>query len=95
MRSTTRYGSIIALVVAGLLAIAPAAMAQDSSALGGYAGAGGEAQTQVTAAPSAEPAPEGSLPFTGLDLALVASGGLVLILAGAALARLVPRKETR
>jgi len=92
MRSTTRYGFIVALVAAAVMALAPAAMAQQSS-VDGYGGAGGAPQAQVTAAPTAE-APQGSLPFSGLDLALVASGGLVLILAGAALARLVPRKET-
>ena len=74
------------------LAIAPAALAADSS-VDTYAGNGGQVATQVQAGEGGSATvsdPGGSLPFTGFDLALAAGGGLVLLLAGRALALLVP-----
>jgi len=50
---------------------------------GGVAGSGDAAPTQVVQAASSE----GSLPFTGLDLGLLAVGGLVLVGVGVTLRR--------
>jgi hypothetical protein len=59
------------------LVIPTAAMAQSSS-VGGYGGQG---------------APPSTLPFTGLDVGLLAGGGLLLLLIGLAMTRLVPRGQ--
>ena len=59
------------------LVIPTAAMAQSSS-VDGYGGQG---------------APPSTLPFTGLDVGLLAGGGLLLLLIGLAMTRLVPRGQ--
>jgi hypothetical protein len=64
------------------LAVPTAAMAQSSS-VGGYGGQGGSPS-------SVEPS---TLPFTGLDVGLLAGGGLLLLLIGLAMTRLVPRGQ--
>ena len=94
------------LTVVGALALAPAAFAQSSgTGYGGPAGdvAGQTAQggndkgnvagTEATSTPAATQASTGNgvLAFTGLDLALLAGGGLVLLASGVALSRLVGR----
>ena len=93
--------------VVAILALAPAAFAQSTgtgySGEGGVAGQvqqgeGGVAgQTASgtngngTAAANASGGGGGVLAFTGLDLALIAGGGLVLLVGGVALSRLVAR----
>jgi hypothetical protein len=73
-----------ALLVA--LATSAVALAGSSSLLGQYAGAGGQAQKEVPL--SARAALHtggnlgGNLPFTGLDLAWIVAGGIVLVLTG-------------
>jgi hypothetical protein len=84
-----------AMIVAGALALAPAAMAENSS-VGTYAGQGGDLAGLVSGGdPSGTAAADssGSLPFTGLDVKLLAGGGLLLLLAGVGMARVVARRE--
>jgi hypothetical protein len=89
----------------GILALTPAAFAQSSGT--GYAGEGGVAGqvsqggggnngggkvAGTTAASEANPpSNNGVLAFTGLDLALIAGGGLLLLAGGVALSRMVAR----
>lgn len=94
--SITRGVCILAAVVA-VLVLAPAA----SATVDPYAGIGSGTQGQVAgggtagkAAPSvaSEPSDNGSvLAFTGLDVALIAGGGLLLLAGGVGLSRLVAR----
>jgi hypothetical protein len=90
------------LTVVGALALAPTALAQAPSTgtgypQGGVAGAtqGGNNNSgpQPNEAPAATQATSsnGVLAFTGLDLVLLAGGGLVLLASGVALSRLVSR----
>jgi hypothetical protein len=96
------------LTVVGALALAPAAFAQSSgTGYGGEAGGvagqttqggngngsgvAGEKTNGNTAATQATSS-NGVLAFTGLDLALLAGGGLVLLASGVALSRLVGRQ---
>ena len=92
--------------VAVVFALAPAALAQESSGAG-YGGEGGGVAGQVdhgdggaagqaggggNAASEASNADEsGLLPFTGLDVALILGGGLLLLAGGVALSRIVAR----
>ena len=69
-----------ALVVA--LATSAVALAGSSSLLGQYAGAGGQAQKEVPLSARAALHTGGNLPFTGLDLAWIVAGGIVLVLTG-------------
>jgi hypothetical protein len=95
------------LTVVGALALAPAAFAQSSGTgyggpAGGVAGqtaqggannngnVAGETSNSGPAATQASSS-NGVLAFTGLDLALLAGGGLVLLASGVALSRLVGR----
>ena len=71
-----------AVSVLMFLAVPAAAMAQSS--VGGYGGSGGGSASSV------EPS---TLPFTGLDVGLLAGGGLLLLLIGLAMTRLVPRGQ--
>jgi hypothetical protein len=92
MRSTRKNLSIAALVAAiALLAFAPGAFAQNSSAKT-YGGGGGNVQTQVASGgptdPSAKAPDSGSLPFTGFDIGLAFGGGLLLLGLGASVATL-------
>jgi len=95
---------VVALsVVIGILALTPAAFAQSSGT--GYAGEGGVAgqvsqggggnggNGKVAGTTAASQASEnnGVLAFTGLDLALIAGGGLLLLVGGVALSRMVAR----
>jgi hypothetical protein len=95
-----RLAPLTVLAVVALLALAPAALAQSSSA-GTYAGQGGGAAGAV-ADPGADPGgdpgasasvdPGGSLPFTGLDLVLAAGGGVALLAIGASMAHVLRRR---
>jgi hypothetical protein len=93
LRSTVKDGmktlTFLVVLVAATLTIAGAAFAQSSN--DGYL-AGAEqvaGQVQGTNAEQAS-ASTGSLPFTGLDVALVAGGGLLLLGAGFAMRRITP-----
>jgi hypothetical protein len=79
--------STVVVVVA--LALAPAAMA-DSSSVGTYGGQGGEVAGSVASDPGNQAS---SLPFTGLDVGLMAGGGALLLLIGLTMARAVPRNR--
>jgi hypothetical protein len=99
---------IAILTVVGALALAPAAFAQSTGTgyggeAGGVAGTtaqgGNDGNNNGTAGstnhgPAATQASSsnGVLAFTGLDLALLAGGGLVLLASGVALSRLVGRQ---
>ena len=98
---------VVALsVVIGILALTPAAFAQSSgtgyAGEGGVAGQvsqggsgnnGGNGKVAGTTAASeaTPPSNNGVLAFTGLDLALIAGGGLLLLAGGVALSRMVAR----
>jgi hypothetical protein len=71
-------------MLALFVALAGPAAAQQN----GYSGTGGQVQTQVqdTGTAAADNG-SGSLPFTGLDVALLAGAGLVLAGAGIAMRR--------
>ena len=78
------------VVVCAVLAVAPAAWgAAPDSAGKGYGGGGG-VQSEVNQG-AVNAAGGSSLPFTGLDLALLVVGGLTLLVAGAGLRRAVKR----
>jgi hypothetical protein len=68
------------------------ALAGPAAAQNGYSGTGGQVQTQVQDTGSAtsgsgSDSGSGSLPFTGLDVALLAGAGLLLAGAGFAMRR--------
>ena len=54
-----------------------------------YLGEGGNVQSQLQAGQAGA---LGSLPFTGLDLSLIAGGGLLLLISGATVRRLAKRR---
>jgi hypothetical protein len=101
-KGTRRLVAIFTVVAA--LALAPAAFAQSTgTGYGGIAGqtaqgskdksgVAGNDGTDGTAATQASTS-NGVLAFTGLDLALLAGGGLVLLASGMALSRLVGRSS--
>jgi hypothetical protein len=83
---------LAALVVALALAAPPAALAQTATQ-DGYGTDAGTVQTQVDDGSTGSAAVTrdgggGSLPFTGLDLALLACAGVLLVGAGICLQRL-------
>jgi hypothetical protein len=83
-----RLHFLIAAVLTGLLLV-PVALAQSGSTSGtGYLGTAGETQSGVGSGGTLGAASQGTLPFTGLDLALLVSGGLVLLMVGAGVRRL-------
>ena len=90
--------STMVLVVG--LALAPAALA-NSSSVETYGGQGGEVAgsvssggpTDLGATADADADSSSALPFTGLDLELLAGGGLLLLLGGFGMARMVARRE--
>jgi hypothetical protein len=100
MNISTRTVRCTLLAVIASLVLAPAALAAGSST-GGYAGEGGQIQSQVTGGgPGGPGGPQGpsastpgGLPFTGLDIGILAIGGLVLVGAGAALTVLTPSRK--
>jgi hypothetical protein len=71
-------------VVAAVLGffVSSAALAQDSS-VGGYAGLAGEVAADAGRGQAA--AVSGALPFTGIDLLLVAAAGATILIVGFAL----------
>jgi len=77
---------ILCGVVFGALLTASGALAQELPS--GYKGNAGNVQEEVKGAANTL----GSLPFTGLDLALIVGGGLLLVIAGVALRRIATRR---
>jgi hypothetical protein len=103
--SITR-GVCILAAVAAVLVLAPAAFAQTADPYAGTGGStqgqvqggggtAGETAGNNAASPNvaSEPteADNGLLAFTGLDVALIVGGGMVLLLGGVGLSRLVAR----
>ena len=97
------WAGAVAVVAAMMLALAPVSYGLTSSVetYGGQGGnvagsvasgtAGGpEATVSLTSAP-APSSSSSSLPFTGLDVVLLGGGGMLLLLAGVAMARLAGR----
>jgi hypothetical protein len=89
----TRLTSMLAILVLALVLAAPA-FAQPASQ-DGYTDQAGQVQAQVNEESSAPVAVTGSggggggsLPFTGLDVALIAGAGLLLVGAGIGMQRL-------
>jgi hypothetical protein len=78
---------IVFTVAIGALVVTGASLAAKPPA---YRGNAGNVQEQVKGASNTL----GSLPFTGLDLALIVGGGLLLVLAGVSLRRVAARRNT-
>lgn len=76
-----------------VLALAPAASAQSSSVdtYGGNGGAVAGVSSGGGPGSGTGSSSSGSLPFTGLDVGLIAGGGLVLLLMGIGMARITAR----
>ena len=88
MKRVQRVHWLFTAVLAGLLLV-PAALAQSGSTSGsGYLGTAGETQAGVGSGGNLGAASQGTLPFTGLDLALLVAGGLALLMVGASVRRL-------
>jgi hypothetical protein len=88
-------GVSAAIVALGLTAVAFAG--SGSALLAQYGGLAGETQNKVAPASKgvlASAAPGGTLPFTGLDLALIAAGALVLMLTGWTLRRVAQKQRS-
>jgi hypothetical protein len=80
---------LFCVAVIGALALVGGALAAGNQTPPTYRGTGGNVQEQV----KGEGANTlGSLPFTGLDLALIVGGGLVLVIAGVSIRRLAARR---
>jgi hypothetical protein len=77
------------VAVCALLALAPTALgASGSGSAGtGYGGNAGGVQNEVSQGAVHAAASKGTLPFTGIDLALLVVGGLSLVVVGAGLRR--------
>jgi hypothetical protein len=77
------------VAVCALLVLAPTALgASGSGSAGtGYGGNAGGVQNQVNQGAVHAAAGKSTLPFTGLDLALLVVGGLSLVVVGAGLRR--------
>jgi hypothetical protein len=82
----------VLLVVCAVLAWAPAAFAAGGSAGDGYGGAA-NVQNEVNQGAAPAVASAGSLPFTGLDLALLVAGGATLLVLGVSLRRAAARRN--
>jgi hypothetical protein len=78
------------VAVCAVLLLAPAAFGAAPSPAGKGYGGGGGVQNEVGGAVDAQGS-GGSLPFTGLDLALLVVGGVTLLVAGMGLRRAVRR----
>jgi hypothetical protein len=85
-----KIGAATAAAVTAL-ALASGAGAAKLQTPRGYSGPAGAVQQQVRAGVS-ESKTLGSLPFTGLDLALGVGGGLLLLLTGGAVRRLATKR---
>jgi len=101
MRKFKVHFGAFAVVAALMLVLAPVSFGQNSS-VGTYGGSGGSVAGSVAsgtagsgpgsaASPTATASSSSGLPFTGFDVALLAGGGLLLVLGGFAMARMVAR----
>ena len=94
MKALTALAATV--LVAGVFAVSALAQTPTGSGYGGQAGgslggvAGGQAGAQAGGVPASQAT--GSLPFTGIDLALLVVGGLALTGIGAGLVRAGARK---
>jgi len=79
----------VMVLVCAALVLAPSALAAGGAAGNGYGGSAGNVQNQVGAGNTA--GASGSLPFTGLDLALLVAGGATLLVLGAGMRRAAKR----
>lgn len=91
MEGTMRKIGAMAAVAVTALALAAGAWAQALQTPRGYQGPAGAVQQQVRAGVG-ESKTLGSLPFTGLDLALGVGAGLLLLLSGGAIRRLATKR---
>ena len=85
------------LVVVGVLAFAPSALAQGGSSEETYGGEAGNVQQAVDPGGpggTGEVSDPGALPFSGLDVVLMLGGAVVLVATGAGVSRLVSRRQT-
>jgi hypothetical protein len=82
---------VTAAAAVAALALGSGAGAAELQKPRGYQGPAGAVQQQVRAGVG-ESKTLGSLPFTGLDLALGVGGGLLLLLTGGALRRLATKR---
>ena len=82
--------TISSVMVALVLCLAFATTAFGQSAVDGYNDVGGTVQSDVGGTPPAvtTTTSSGSLPFTGLDVALFAAAGGLLVVAGVGMRRL-------
>jgi len=80
---------LFCVALIGALVLTGAALAAGSQKPSSYRGTAGNVQEQVKGAGANT---LGSLPFTGLDLALIVGGGLVLVIAGISVRRVASRK---
>ncbi len=83
--------TISSVMVALVLCLAFATAAFGQSAVDGYNDVGGTVQSDVGGTPPAvttTTSSSGSLPFTGLDVALFAAAGGLLVVAGVGMRRL-------
>ena len=87
----TRIGAIAAAAVASLALAAGAGAQAQLQTPQGYQGPAGAVQQQVRAGVG-ESKTLGSLPFTGLDLALGVGAGLLLLLTGGAVRRVARQR---
>jgi|SRR3954470_19540683 hypothetical protein len=94
LKEGTMKRTIPTIATLALLAIAPAAQAQSPSE--GYGGVIAEtvtpAQPKATTPTAAQAPTSSALPFTGLDAAAVALGGVLLLGAGGALRHVTRRR---
>ncbi|MCA1834674.1 MAG: hypothetical protein LC750_18430 [Actinobacteria bacterium] len=81
---------IVLAVVIGALVVTAGSLAAAKPAP--YNGNAGNVEQQVNGAAGSNTL--GALPFTGLDLALIVGGGLLLVLAGVSLRRMAARRTT-
>jgi hypothetical protein len=81
------------VAVCALLALTPTALGAGASGSAGqgYGGNAGQVQNEVSQGAVHAAASQGTLPFTGLDLALLVAGGLALLVVGAGLRRAAKR----
>jgi hypothetical protein len=78
---------ILCAVAIGALALTAGSLAANNKPPA-YQGNAGNVQQEVKGATNTL----GSLPFTGLDLALIVGGGLVLVIAGVSIRRVANRR---
>ncbi len=79
---------IVFAVALGALVVAGSSFAAGAQKPPAYQGNAGNVQEQVKGAAGTL----GSLPFTGLDLALIVGGGLLLVVAGLSIRRVANRR---